>query len=263
MAKNVKNDTPEIVSPVLHCARTALTSEKKVAERRAILEADMGEVNDSAYSAYVALAEAIEEHAPATPLVPLDHTMSHLGKFVEAYGTHPHFADDPIGHFKRALDANDDLRVAHEESGTERKLKLWKQSVSQNTAYWTGKAGWTLRGQQAAEDLGLTEGDAIINPTLKPEAIKAAEKKAEEQAEAKKAREAYKKMPEGRQILADLEAVRNRLKIYYTLLLDAEGLADVDAEDVLLSVDQVRESLTGISMDMHSLSAFDGSIVIK
>jgi hypothetical protein len=263
MAKNVKNDTPEIVSPVLHCARTALTSEKRVAERRAILEADMSEENDNAYNAYVALAEAIEEHAPATPLVPLDHTMSHLGKFVEAYGTHPHFADDVIGHFQRALDANDDLRVAHEESGTERKLKVWKQSVSQNTAYWTGKAGWTLRGQQAAEDLGLTEGDAIINPTLKPEAIKEQKRKAEQQAEAKKVRDAYKKMPEGRQILEDLEAVHNRLTSYYNSLLDAEGLADVDADAVLLSVEQVRESLTGISMDMINMPAFDGSIVIK
>ena len=262
MAKTVKNETPDTPS-ILDCARNALAADIAASNKRFEVESQMWEVNDSQYSAYAMLAEVIDTTAPATPLVALDDGLSKLGKFVEKYGTHPHFKDDPIGHFQRAMSANDDLRLAHEESGTDRKLKLFKQSVNQNSAYFSGKTGWTERGQEAAEKLGLTEGDAIINPRFSPEAIKAEEQKAEKQAEAKKARDAYKKMPEGQQILEDLDAVRNRLTSYYNSLLDAEGLADVDADAVLLSVDQTRESLTGISMDMHSLSAFVGSIVIK
>jgi len=262
MAKTVKTETNETPS-ILDCARAALEAESNASNQRLELEGELWDVTEKQYSAYAMLAEVIDTAAPATPLVASDATIRDLGKFVENYGQHPTFKDNPVVHFQNAMSANADLEAAHTESGHDRAFRQWKQSVMQNTAYWAGKAGWTERGRAAAEELGLTKGDAIINPTLDPEAIKAEEKKAEKKAEAKKARDAYKAMPMGEQIAQDMQALHNRLTVYHNALLDAEGIADVTADAALTLVNVVRENLSDLQDMMDHTPAFDGTIKIK
>lgn len=262
MAKTVKTETNETPS-ILDCARAALAAESAASHQRIELEMGMWDVNERQDSAYARLAEVIDSTAPATPLVAIDATIRDLGKFVEKYGQHPTFRDNPVMHFQNAMAANADLEVAHTESGHGRKFRQWKQSVCQNTAYWAGKTGWTERGREAAEALGLTEGDAIINPTLDPEAIKAEKKKAEQQAEAKKSRDAYKKMPMGEQIAQDMQALHNRLTVYHNALLDAEGITGASADAALALVDEAREALSELQDKIASTPAFNGKIKIK
>jgi len=262
MAKTVKTETIDTPS-ILDCARLALAADKDAANQRFELEASMWDVNAKQASAYAVLAEAIDTTAPATPLVANDATIRDLGKFVEKYGQHPTFKDNPVMHFQNAMAANADLEAAHTEAGVERGYRQWKQSVMQNTAYWAGKTGWTDRGREAAEALGLTEGDAIINPSLDPEAIKAEEKKAAQKAEAKKARDAYKAMPMGEQIAEDTQALHNRLTVYHNALLDAEGITGASADAALARVDYIRETLSDLHDIMQESPAFDGTIKIK
>ena len=262
MAKIVKNETTDTPS-ILDCARLALAADKDASNQRMELEMGLWDVNAKQDSAYAVLAEAIDTTAPATPLVASDATIRDLGKFVEKYGQHPTFRDNPVMHFQNAMAANSDLEAAHTESGIGREFRQWKQSVMQNTAYWAGKSGWTQRGRDAAEALGLTEGDAIINPTLDPEAIKAEEIKAEQKAEAKKARDAYKKMPMGEQIAEDMQALHNRLTVYHNALLDAEGITGASADAALALVDEVRETLSELQDKIASAPAFNGKIKIK
>lgn len=263
MAKIVKNETNDTPS-ILDCARAALAAESNASDQRLELELGMWDVNAKQDSAYAVLAEAIDTTAPATPLVDSDATIRKLGEFVEKYGQHPTFKDDPVMHFQNAMAANADLEAAHTEAGHKRKFRQWKQSVMQNTAYWAGKTGWTERGREAAEALGLTEGDAIINPTLDPAAIAAEEKKADQKAEAKKERDAYKKMPMGEQIAQDMQALHNRLTVYHNALLDAEGIAGVPAAGGALAlVDEARETLSELQDKMDGTPAFNGTIKIK
>jgi len=262
MAKTVKTETIDTPS-ILDCARAALAAESNASDQRMELEMGLWDVNAKQDSAYAMLAEVIDSTAPATPLVANDATIRDLGKFVEKYGQHPTFKDNPLMHFQNAMAANADLEAAHTEAGHARKFRQWKQSVMQNTAYWAGKTGWTERGREAAEALGLTEGDAIINPTLDPEAIKAEEKKAAKQAEAKKARDAYKAMPMGEQIAQDMQALHNRLTVYHNALLDAEGITGTSADKALALVDNIRETLSDLQDTMQESPAFDGTIKIK
>ena len=262
MAKTVKTETIDTPS-ILDCARAALAAESAASDQRLELEMGMWDVNAKQDSAYAMLAEVIDSTAPATPLVASDATIRDLGKFVEKYGQHPTFRDNPVMHFQNAMAANADLEIAHTESGHERKFRQWKQSVMQNTAYWAGKSGWTERGREAAEALGLTEGAAIINPTLDPAAIKAEEKRAEQKAEAKKARDAYKAMPMGEQIAQDVQALHNRLTVYHNALLDAEGITGASADAALALVDNIRETLSDLQDTMQESPAFDGTIKIK
>jgi len=262
MAKTVKTETNETPS-ILDCARAALAAESNASDQRLELEMGLWDVKAKQDSAYAMLAEVIDTTAPATPLVASDATIRDLGKFVEKYGQHPTFRDNPVVHFQNAMSANADLEAAHTESGHDRAFRQWKQSVMQNTAYWAGKSGWTERGRGAAEAMGLTEGDAIINPTLDPAAIKAEEKKAEQKAEAKKARDAYKAMPMGEQIAEDMQALHNRLTVYHNALLDAEGITGASADTALALVDSVRETLSELQDTMQGSPVFDGTIKIK
>lgn len=262
MAKIVKNETNDTPS-ILDCARGAFAAQAEADKKALEMDMQMWDYRAKAESAYALLAEVIDTTAPATPLVANDATIRDLGKFVEKYGQHPTFRDNPVVHFQNAMAANADLEAAHEEADIDRDFRQWKQSVMQNTAYWAGKTGWTQRGKDAAEALGLTEGDAIINPTLDPEAIKAEEIKAEQKAEAKKARDAYKKMPMGEQIAQDMQALHNRLTVYHNALLDAEGITGASADAALALVDEARETLSELQDKIASTPAFNGKIKIK
>lgn len=262
MAKIVKDETTAPTS-VLDCARGAFAAQAEADKKAAEMDKHLWDYRAKAVSAYARLAEAIDTTAPATPLVNSDATIRDLGKFVEKYGQHPTFRDNPVIHFQNAMAANADLELAHTESGIDREFRQWKQSVMQNTAYWAGRTGWTERGREAAEALGLTEGDAIINPTLDPAAIAAEKKKAEQKAEAKKARDAYKAMPMGQQIAQDMQALHNRLTVYHNALLDAQGTKGVSAGEALVVVNGVRETLSDLLANMDNAPAFDGTIKIK
>ena len=137
MAKTVKTETNETLS-ILDCARAALEAESNASNQRLELEGELWDVTEKQYSAYAMLAEVIDTNAPATPLVASDATIRDLGKFVEKYGQHPTFKDNPVVHFQNAMSANADLEAAHTESGHDRAFRQWKQSVMQNTAYGPG-----------------------------------------------------------------------------------------------------------------------------